>query len=147
MSQQTLHIDPQALKIMVQDAEQSHPNECCGFFYGDENDEHRFIQHSVVVENSKEGDQRRRFQISPLDYMKAERYADEKGLKLLGVYHSHPEHPAIPSEHDRVQAVPYFSYIILSVYGGKLKDTRSYRLNEKQAFDEEKIENLKVTNL
>ena len=141
-----LHIEPEALEVMVNDAEDSHPNECCGFFFGTEDDALRKVSVCRMVKNSKEGDQRRRFQIEPLDYMKAERFALDQGLTFLGVYHSHPEHPAIPSEHDRSQAMPFFSYIILSVYKGELKDIRSYRLNNDRKFEEEKIINLKITN-
>lgn len=142
-----LIIEPGALELMVNDAEDSHPNECCGFFFGNEDGNVRNIMRSTIAQNSKEGDQRRRFKIDPLDYMKAEQFAEESGLQLLGVYHSHPEHPAIPSEHDRKQAMPFFSYIIISVYGGELKDIRSYRLNEEREFEEEEITNIKIPKL
>ena len=75
--------------------------------------------------------------ISPLDYMKAEEYADNNNLILLGVYHSHPEHPAIPSEHDLKVAMPYFSYVIVSVKKKKAVDFRSWRLSNGR-FEEEK---------
>lgn len=139
MKRVKLSLSPEARAEMVRDAESTHPNECCGFFYGSEDGEFRIVTEVRIAQNTKEGDQRRRFQISPLDYMKAEQYGDEKGLKLLGIYHSHPEHPAIPSEHDRSQAMPWFSYIILSVYSSKLKDIRSYQLNEDRQFEEEEI--------
>ena len=133
-----LHIDPEALKVMHEDALNAFPNECCGFFYGHES-ETRNITLAVHVDNSKAGDQRRRFEISPVDYMKAEQYALTHGLTLLGVYHSHPNHPAIPSEHDLKQAVPYFSYIIVSVGEGQVNDLTSWQLNEAGTFEEEKI--------
>ena len=107
-----IHIDPKAMEIMIADAERTFPDECCGFFFGKEAGDNRFINAITVVDNSKEGDKRRRFEISPQDYLKAEIFADENGLTLLGVYHSHPNSPAIPSEHDRISAQPYFSYII-----------------------------------
>ena len=135
-----LKISEAAAQVMQQDAEKAYPNECCGFFYGKEESD-RLIQEAVPVQNSKEGDQRRRFEISPLDYMKAERYAAEQGVSLLGVYHSHPDHPAHPSEHDLKQAVPYFSYIIYSVQQGKMANVTSWRLKEEEkAFEEESIE-------
>ena len=119
-------------------AEEIFPNECCGFFYGSEED--RIVTHFQPVVNSKTGDQRRRFEIHPKDYMQAEKFAIENGLNLMGVYHSHPNHPAIPSEHDRKQAVPYFSYIIVSVMDGVSKDFRSWRLNHcSHEFEEEKV--------
>lgn len=114
------------------------PNECCGFFYG-KDEEIRFVELTLPVKNNKEGDQRRRFEISPLDYMRAEKMAIDLNLTLLGIYHSHPLHPAIPSEHDLKQAVPFFSYIIVSVTPEKVEDTRTWKLNDKRIFVEEKI--------
>ncbi|MEL7533535.1 MAG: M67 family metallopeptidase [Bacteroidota bacterium] len=131
-----LNISAEALSTMVSDAEARFPNECCGFFYG-KDDEQRKITLAKAVINSKEGDQRRRFEISALDYMKAERFAMENDLSLLGIYHSHPNHPAIPSEHDRKQAVPTFSYIILSIQEGEFDHLRSWQLNPEEQFEEE----------
>jgi proteasome lid subunit RPN8/RPN11 len=71
--------------------------------------------------------------------MKAERYALENELELLGIYHSHPDHPAIPSEHDFRQAVPFFSYIIMSVRHGSNKRLTSWRLNDDNKFEQERI--------
>jgi proteasome lid subunit RPN8/RPN11 len=131
-------LEPAARDLMVADAIQAFPDECCGFFFGKE-DEHgrRFVTDVQVVNNAREGDKRRRFEIAPLDYLKAEQYADDHQLKLLGVYHSHPNHPAVPSEHDRVAAQPYFSYIIISVLDKKPGPIRSWRLNDDLQFEEE----------
>jgi proteasome lid subunit RPN8/RPN11 len=125
-------------KEMIADAIRAFPDECCGFLFG-RGAEDRVITSITVVDNAKEGDKRRRFEISPADYLAAERFAEEKNLALLGVYHSHPNHPAIPSEHDRVAAQPYFSYIILSINDGRHTDIRSWRLNEEEQFVEEQI--------
>ena len=134
-------IEQKPLDEMYQDALKSYPDECCGFFFGNETGEERIITRIVVVNNSKEGDKRRRFEIAPKDYLDAERYADEIEVQLLGVYHSHPNHPAVPSEHDRVAAQPYFSYVIISVKENEIADLRSWQLNENLQFEEEKIEN------
>lgn len=136
-----LIIEQTALNEMLQDALQTFPDECCGFFFGKETDEGRIITKSIVVNNAKEGDKRRRFEISLRDYLNAERFADENELQLLGVYHSHPNHPAIPSEHDRVAAQPYFSYIIISVRENQIADVRSWQLNEDVQFEEETVNN------
>lgn len=135
-----ISIHPLANEIMIEDAIGSFPDECCGFFFGAEDAKgNRTITHVLVVNNAKEGDKRRRFEISPKDYLRAEQFADENNLQLLGVYHSHPNHPAIPSETDRLSAQPYFSYIIISVYNKEVKDIRSWRLNRCFQFDEEQI--------
>ena len=114
------------------------PDECCGFLYGTEQtDGSRMITKILEVNNSKTGDKKRRFEISGKDYMLAEKFALENDFLLLGIYHSHPNHPAIPSEHDRVAALPYFSYVILSVMPGKIDHIRSWQLNEASQFEEE----------
>jgi proteasome lid subunit RPN8/RPN11 len=115
-----------------------YPDECCGFLFGKEDDEGKRIV-SVIreVNNAKHGDKRRRFEITGKDYMLAERYAEENNLQLLGIYHSHPEHPAIPSELDRIAAQPWFSYLIVSVLKSQIDHIRSWRLNEIAAFEEE----------
>ena len=133
------HVVPIAVRDMIEDAVNTFPDECCGFLFGNEIEDERIILQAVVVNNAKEGDKRRRFAITPKDYLKAERYADENNLLLLGVYHSHPNHPAVPSEHDRLAAQPYFSYVILSVINNEYAGLRSWRLNEEQQFEEEEI--------
>jgi proteasome lid subunit RPN8/RPN11 len=139
-------IIPNALDQMHRDALHSFPDECCGFFFGNEIEERRTVTNVLIVNNSKEGDKKRRFEIAPKDYLNAERFADENGLQLLGIYHSHPNHPAIPSEHDRVAAQPYFSYVIISVKDNEIADTRSWKLNDNFQFEEEELENQLIIN-
>ncbi len=132
-------IEPVAKELMIEDGIKSFPDECCGFIYGNEDEKgNRLVTEIILVDNSKHGDKTRRFEISPKDYLKAEQHASEKNLQLLGVYHSHPNHPAIPSEHDRIAAQPYFSYIIISVINNTTQ-LRSWRLNESAQFEEEKV--------
>ncbi len=134
-----IKINSNPLEVMYQDGRDSFPNECCGFMYGSE-ENGRTIELAVPVVNSKEGDQRRRFEISPLDYMKAEQFALQNKLTLLGVYHTHPQHPAIASVHDLEKAMPYFSYVIISVLDGEIDDIKSWRLyDEKREFYEEEV--------
>ena len=132
-------IEPEAKRIMLEDALLAYPDECCGFLLGVENGSERIISTSLVVNNAKEGDKKRRFEIAAKDYVKAERFADENNLSLLGVYHSHPDHPAVPSEHDRVAAQPFFSYVIVSVISKNISAIRSWQLNEQNRFEEEKL--------
>jgi proteasome lid subunit RPN8/RPN11 len=135
------------MEEMKDHAVRTYPMECCGFVFGTETTDERQVSEIQSVINSKQGDQRRRFEIDPMDYLKAERYALAHDITLLGIYHSHPDHPAIPSEHDLKQAVPFFSYLILSTGKEKVNKVTSWQL-EDQKFEEEEIvikqfENLK----
>jgi proteasome lid subunit RPN8/RPN11 len=139
-------IEPNARQLMINNALNTFPDECCGFIFGTE-DLHgnRMIREITVVDNSKPGDKTRRFEIAPLDYLRAEQYAEDHQLALLGVYHSHPKHPAIPSEHDRKAAQPWFSYIIISTMEDRSTYFRSWQLNEESQFEEEKIADYQFT--
>lgn len=146
-------LEPRIRQLLTEDALNTFPDECCGFLFGrEETDGTRLIIDILVVDNSKEGDKTRRFEIAPVDYMTAEQHALDHDWSLLGIYHSHPKHPAIPSETDRLSAQPYFSYVIISVQpsspsSGPLSEQpdgynigfRSWLLNEAQQFEEEKI--------
>ena len=132
-------IEPIAQELMTEDAFRTYPDECCGFLFGNEFENVRTISEILIVTNSKEGDKKKRFEISPKDYLYAEQFAEERKLLLLGVYHSHPNHPAVPSEQDRLAAQPNFSYIIISVRSGKINEIRSWRLSDDLQFDEEKV--------
>ncbi|MBI5913746.1 MAG: M67 family metallopeptidase [Bacteroidetes bacterium] len=139
MSDFQINIDPEAVETINRHAVEAFPDECCGFLYGHET-EGRSVTLAVPVTNSKEGDQRRRFEISPLDYLRAEQFALENDTQLLGVYHSHPNHPAIASAHDLVVAMPYFSYVIVSVIDGEIADLKSWKLrDEVREFQEEEV--------
>jgi proteasome lid subunit RPN8/RPN11 len=77
--------------------------------------------------------------VDPIDYLYAEKEAVNKGIGLLGIFHSHPDHPAVPSEHDLAAAHPFFSYTIVSVLAGKVGDIKSYQL-QGDCFEEELVE-------
>lgn len=141
MSNQFLPVDvsDSAMADMKSHGEEAFPNECCGFFYGEEKDNVRVVTLAKSIINAKEGDKRRRFEISGKDYLGAERFATQEGLTLLGIYHSHPLHPAIPSKHDLAVAMPWFSYIIMSVEASGVHHLRSWQLNESREFEEETI--------
>ena len=139
-------IEQNSRALLVEDAVNTFPDECCGFLFGTEDEEeNRTISEILVVDNAKEGDKTRRFEISPFDYLKAEQFAIDRNLSLLGIYHSHPKHPDIPSETDRKSAQPFFSYLIISVLENNIVTLRSWRLNEEEQFEEEKISDYQFT--
>lgn len=140
MQEWKVYIEKDVLEKMHEHAEQTYPDECCGFMYGEyQEDDSRSISRVRPVTNAKEGDKSNRFQIDPLDYQKAEQFALQNKLDLVGVYHSHPDHPGEPSQHDLKQAMPVFSYVIISVQNGVTDHTRSWRLDEQNEFQEEKV--------
>lgn len=121
-------------------AAESVEEECCGFLFGYERNKDRVVTKIMKAVNVAE-QKERRYEISPLEYLNAERFADRNNLMLLGFYHSHVNHPATPSESDRKGAYPGLSYVIISVTNQKFSDIRSWRLNESGRFDEEIIGN------
>ena len=123
-------------------AELTFPEECCGGLLGkyDASSDNRIVKTINRIDNLSEENKARRFMITPKDYLKIEKIAKEQKLELLGFYHSHPDHPAKPSETDLNYAWPNFSYPIVSVLSGKLDVVRSYTLVVgKREFVEEEV--------
>jgi proteasome lid subunit RPN8/RPN11 len=115
---------------------ETYPNECCGALIG----RGGVVAETLALANTTEEGPRRRFLVRPSDYRAAEARAAESGHELLGFYHSHPDHPARPSQYDLDHAWPVFSYVIVSVLNGEPADLRSWRLREDRSqFDEEEI--------
>jgi proteasome lid subunit RPN8/RPN11 len=133
----TLAISKELLDQIHAHGEKAYPEEGAGFLIGGDGK----VENILPLENAREnGARHNRFLIAPEDYLKAELTADKLGLSLIGVFHSHPDHPNRPSEYDREWAQPFFSYIITTVHGGKATKSRSWRLLEDRSkFDEEEI--------
>lgn len=133
----TLAISKELLDQIHAHGEKAYPEEGAGFLIGSDGK----VESILPLENSREdGARHNRFLITPEDYLKAEITADKLGLSLIGVFHSHPDHPNRPSEYDREWAQPFFSYIITTVNEGKAKESRSWRLLEDRSkFEEEEI--------
>ena len=120
---------------------QAYPYECCGALIGHQSSEGVVdIVEATELENVTDEGPRRRFRVSPADYRQSEARARELGAELVGFYHSHPDHPAEPSQYDLDHAWPNFSYVIVAVAGGVAGDLRSWRLRaDRSAFEEETI--------
>jgi len=118
--------------------QQSYPNEGGGFLLGLINGDAVTIRDVHPIQNVAESEEQyHRYAMTPLDWAKLEDEADAKGLALVGYYHSHPDAPAIPSESDRVHALPNFRYLITSVRGGKAVEFRAWQLSDdRSAFQE-----------
>jgi proteasome lid subunit RPN8/RPN11 len=118
--------------------EKAYPEEGAGFLIGEDGQ----VREIVALSNAREdGARLNRFLFTPEDYLKAELKADSLGLSLIGVFHSHPDCPNVPSEYDREWAQPFFSYIITRVDEGKAVNSRSWKLLEvRSKYEEEEIE-------
>jgi proteasome lid subunit RPN8/RPN11 len=136
-----LVVPSRLLEQMNAHVEKAYPEEGAGFLIGEESE----VREILALSNSREdGARHNRFLFTPEDYLQAEMKADELGLSLIGVFHSHPDSPNIPSEYDREWAQPFFSYIITRVDNGKAVNSRSWKLVEDRSRYEE--EEIKITN-
>jgi proteasome lid subunit RPN8/RPN11 len=107
--------------------EKTYPEEGVGFLFGVD-EMPREVREIFVVPNAREKEERHhRYDVAPQDIMEADERAEKKGLSIIGVFHSHPNHPDKPSEFDRERAHPFFSYLITSVRDRKNTSTRSWR--------------------
>ncbi|HUC55482.1 MAG TPA: M67 family metallopeptidase [Candidatus Cybelea sp.] len=142
-----------AEKIRSHGAE-TYPHECCGallgrdsnaILEGDRREDALSASREILglfpLVNRRDDSPRNRFSVTAEDVLTAEKAAREQGLEVVGWYHSHPDHPARPSEYDRDHAWPWYSYIIVSVQNGAPQDMTSWRLNDDRAeFSPEGIE-------
>ena len=133
MSERCLTLGPGVEAAIRRHSQETYPHECCGALVGHL---HR-VTATVALPNTTEEGPRRRFLVRPSDYRLAEQRAGELGAELLGFYHSHPDHPARPSQFDLDHAWPTFAYIIVSVASGAARDVTVWWLKEDRSSFEE----------
>ena len=121
-------------------AREGYPEEVAGALVGMNLDGMKIVVDVWRAENTHEEERSRRFLIEPLKIKEFEEQADERDMDVLGFYHTHPDHPAKPSEYDRDHAWPSYSYIIASVSENGVEDLRSWTLKDDRSdYDEEPI--------
>ncbi len=127
----------------------AYPNECCGALLGVAGDDgaHQ-VRALLALDNRREGEAARtRFLITGEDMIWAQKQARAQGLDIIGFYHSHPDHPARPSEFDREHAWPGYSYIIVAVAGGEPQEATSWVLaDDRSQFVPEPMESPAASN-
>jgi proteasome lid subunit RPN8/RPN11 len=127
------------------EGERTYPDECCGILLGRiesvPSGENRLVEEIIPIDNAREEtEQYHRFRIEPEDLLKAEKEARRQNREVLGFYHSHPDHPARPSDYDREHALPFYSYVILELFEGRAGKLTSWILSDDRSeFTEEKI--------
>jgi proteasome lid subunit RPN8/RPN11 len=142
-----LHLSAELLSQIHAHGEAAYPEEGAGFLLGKANGENRMGTLILPASNVREDAARQnRYQITPQENLKAEQLAAARGLDVIGIFHSHPDHPNQPSDFDREWALPWYSYLITSVNIGKAVETRSWRLSDDRSkYSEEKIVVMETT--
>jgi proteasome lid subunit RPN8/RPN11 len=133
MSDRRLAITASVDALIRRHGEETYPHECCGALVGGRG----HVVATVPLPNTTEEGPRRRFLVRPADYRLAEQRAGELGGELLGFYHSHPDHPARPSQYDLDHAWPTFAYVIVSVRSGAAGDMTVWWLKDDRSIFEE----------
>jgi len=133
----SMKITTELIERINKHIEAAYPEEGAGFLLGMDGE----VREILALPNAREDEARHnRFLFTPEDYLKAETKAMELGVDLIGVFHSHPDCPNVPSEYDREWAQPFFSYIISRVDNGRTVSHRSWRLQEDRTkYEEEEI--------
>ncbi|MBC1236907.1 Mov34/MPN/PAD-1 family protein [Nostoc sp. 2RC] len=145
----------QHLQIIRTHAENIYPEECCGIILGHLTNEGKITVEVMPTENAWNTEasaefsgertvesKKRQYTIAPLVMLQAQKQARDRSLSIIGIFHSHPDNPAIPSECDRLYAWQGYSYIIVSVQNGKAVELRSWSLDDNHQFQAQTIENI-----
>jgi proteasome lid subunit RPN8/RPN11 len=152
-----IYISATQLQKIHLHAEKTYPEECCGLLLGTFNKADKIVLEVRETENSwtpetfeclpnipsSTGDslsKTNRFTIAPYTLLQVQKEARDRSLNIIGVYHSHPDYPAIPSAFDLEIAWAEYSYIITSLQKGEVIDIKSWQLDVNRNFQPEKIE-------
>jgi proteasome lid subunit RPN8/RPN11 len=133
MNRHRLRLGAAVVAAIRRHGEETYPHECCGALVGSPGQ----VKMAVTLPNTTQEGPRRRFLVRPSDYRLAEQRAGELGGDLLGFYHSHPDHPARPSQFDLDHAWPTFAYVIVAVAAGNAQDMTVWYLKEDRTSFEE----------
>ena len=152
-----LKLNQAQIEAIRQHGARDYPSECCGILLGHAEGELRQVREVVPLKNLRQEpekaqelmpldspereSERNRFLIDPREQLRVEKDARARGLEVLGYYHSHPDHPARPSNYDREHAWPWYSYVILAVEASEPKDLASWVLaDDRSRFEQEHLE-------
>jgi proteasome lid subunit RPN8/RPN11 len=120
--------------------EQTYPYECCGFLLGVREGDTNVLNEAFPAENERQESQETRYLITPQQYRRADEYARNRGLGIIGYYHSHPDHPAAPSGYDLDHSCwPGESYIIVAIEKGRSAALNSFTKPDYTSFEQEEI--------
>ena len=155
-----LKLTQEQLEVIRNHGSRDYPNECCGILLGHSHDQLKEVADVVPLKNLRQEperaqailpvdspaaeSERNRFLIDPKDQIRVEKEARMRGLEVVGYYHSHPDHPARPSDYDRDHGWPWYSYVIITIQQGKAGELNSWVLrDDRSKFD---LESVKAVN-
>lgn len=150
-----IFLSAEHLDRLVNHAARIYPEECCGLLLGAFDRGEKTVVEVRETENSWDGasedllkleketqrspSKRNRFSIAPEVLLEVQKEVRDRNLAIIGIYHSHPDCAAIPSQFDRAIAYEGYSYLIISVRQGKAADILSWTLDEARQFQPEEI--------
>lgn len=117
------------LQTISKHAEETYPEECCGFLLGVDLNQGKILR-SISVTNASDDDRRRRYSVHPMDIIRADEAAKVDGLEVVGIYHSHPDSEPRPSRTDLDYAWPLYTYVIIAVKNKRTTDAEAWKLSE-----------------
>ena len=137
----SLEIRQVEFEAIQREGEKAYPNECCGFLLGKAGSGGKQVSTVLPAQNQRgDTDRHNRFLISPEEFLFGEKSARAQGLDIVGIYHSHPNAEARPSQFDLEHSWPWYSYVIVSVKEGKARELNSWVLeDDRSLFDQEKV--------
>ncbi|MCC7234062.1 MAG: M67 family metallopeptidase [Bryobacterales bacterium] len=127
-----IRIGGEAWQVMRAHAEAIFPNECCGAMLGRNDGETKHVTVALPLENVHAGPRVTRYELRPEDLLRAEKEARGRGMDLIGIFHSHPNHDAYFSETDLKNSCPWYSFVVLSVKDGQFDHAKSFLPNMEQ---------------
>ncbi|MBD2446472.1 M67 family metallopeptidase [Nostoc sp. FACHB-152] len=152
-----MNLKPEHIQTIRSHAESTYPEECCGLILGYIDNQTKTVVEIIPTENAWSAEsanfalddskysEARRYAIAPQVMLQVQKAARDKSLNIIGIYHSHPDNSAIPSECDRQYAWPEYSYIIVSVQNGKASELLSWSLDDNHQFQSESIDTINLT--
>jgi proteasome lid subunit RPN8/RPN11 len=127
-----IRIETEPWAAIVAHARQTYPNECCGAMLGSLDGETKVVSEAIALRNAFEGAQAARYELRPEDLLAADKAARERGMDLIGIYHSHPDCDAYFSKTDLQNSCPWYSFVVLSIQKGEFHHANSWLPNFEQ---------------
>ncbi len=127
-----IEIEPKPWQTMVLHAERTYPNECCGAMLGHMIGDKKIVTEAIALDNAYAGEQGERYELRPGDLLEADKAARDRGIDLIGIFHSHPDCDAYFSATDLKNSCPWYSFVVLSITNGKFNHANSFLPDEDQ---------------